>query len=153
MKDKKSGEEVMHIFGQKKKGIDYEIRAAVYAVIFSKEKKMVLTVKNTEGMYFLPAGGMEKNVDDHSCLKRELLEETGYTIKIGTFIGHARQFFFSRNNEPLLGDGYFYFAELLDKNQEPVEEEHFVSSIEIEAVQKVLFHDYHRWAVREGLGR
>ncbi len=110
-----------HIFGQKKKGFDYEIRQAVYAVIFSKEKKRVLTVKNSQGMYFLPGGGLKRKEGDHSCLKRELLEETGYTIEIKDFIGHAFQYFFSRKNEPFLGDGYFYLAELLDKKQEPIE--------------------------------
>lgn len=142
-----------HIFGQKKKGFDYEFRQAVYAVIFSKVKKMVLTVKNSQGMYFLPGGGLKINEGDHDCLKRELLEETGYTIEIKDFIGHARQYFFSRKNEPFLGDGYFYLAELLNKRQKPIEEDHFVSWIEIEEAQNILFHDYHRWAVGEVVRR
>ncbi len=142
-----------NLFGKMEEGFDYKIRRGVYAVIFNIEKNLLLTVRNPEGMYFLPGGGMKKNEAFHCCLIREVLEETGYSIVIGDFIGHAQQYFFSRKNEPFLGDAYFYLAELLEKRHEPIEKDHFLSWIEIEEAQNVLLHDYHRWAVGEVLRR
>lgn len=141
------------IFGRMKEGFNYQIRQCVYAVIFNPEKKKVLTVYNSNGAYFLPGGAVEKNEDFHSCLVRELLEETGYAIIIGDCIGHAQQYFFSSKKEPFLGDGYFYIADIQHKRQAPIDEDHFLSWLDINQIDNVLFHQYHVWAVREGLRR
>ena len=139
------------VFGKAEKGLDYQMRQGTYAVIFNKDQSTVLTVHNSRGAYFLPGGGIENNEDFHSCLKRELLEETGYSIAIGDFIGHAQQYFLSSKNEPLLGDSYFYLAELQGKKQKPVEEDHFLSWMDIDKLESILFHEHQRWAVREAL--
>ncbi|MGM9950081.1 MAG: NUDIX hydrolase [Lysinibacillus sp.] len=153
IKDKEAGGQVTRIFGKVEKGLDYRIRQGAYAVIFDEDKSMILTVHNSNGAYFLPGGGLEGNEDFHQCLEREVVEETGYTILIGHFIGHAQQYFLSSKNEPLLGDSYFYLAELQGKKQEPVEEDHFVSWIDIDRLESLLFHEHQSWAVRKGLRR
>ena len=80
-----------------------------------------------------------------------MLEETGYSIAIGDFIGHAKQYFLSSKNEPLLGDSYFFLAELQGKRQEPVEDDHFLCWVDINKLESLLFHEHQRWAVREAL--
>ena len=139
------------VFGKVEKGLDYQIRQGAYTVIFNTDRRMVLTVHNSRGAYFLPGGGLEKNEDFCRCLKRELLEEAGYAIRIRGFIGRAQQYFLSLKNEPILGDSYFYLAELQGEKQAPVEEGHFVSWIDIDKLESLLFHEHQRWAVREAL--
>lgn len=144
---------MIKVFGEKIDGLDYKIRKGVYAVIFNITRDKVLTVQNFRGHYFLPGGGIEKDESNQDCLAREMLEETGYKVSIGSFIGDAKRYFQSTKNEPLINEGYFYFAELLDKIQEPIEDDHFIKWIDIDSVQGLLVHEHHCWAVYEGLNR
>jgi len=144
---------MVKVFVEKIEGLDYQTRKAVYAVIFNSTRKKVLTVQNSRGHYFLPGGGIENNESFQECLEREMLEETGYEVTIGSFLGNAKRFFQSTKNEHLINDGYFYLVELLDKKQEPIEEDHIIKGIDIDSVQGLLVHEHHCWAVYEGLTR
>jgi 8-oxo-dGTP diphosphatase len=139
------------IFGEKIDNLNYKIRKGVYAVIFNSTNDKVLTVQTSNGHYFLPGGGIEHNELHEDCLKREMLEETGYEVVIGSFIGQAMKYFFSTKNEPLLSDGYFYLAKLLNKVQEPLEYNHDLKWIRVEHIEELLFHEHQVWAVKEGL--
>jgi len=141
------------VFGEKIDGLEYKIRKCVYAIILNNTRKKVLTVQNSRGHYFLPGGGIENDESNQKCLERELLEETGYKISIGSFIGNARRYFQSTKNEPLINEGYFYLAALLGKLQEPVEEDHLIKWIDIDSVQGLFVHDHHCWAVFEALNK
>lgn len=140
---------MIKIFGKKLENINYQSRQGVYAIIVNSTKDKILTVQTSRGDYFLPGGGIENNETYQECLEREILEETGYTALIGNFIGNAKSYFLSK--EPLLNNGYFYLAELLEKSQESIEDDHFVQWIELDKVQELLFHEHHRWAVSEGV--
>lgn len=139
------------VFGEKLDGLDYQKRQGVYAVIFNSVKNMVVTVQTARGHYFLPGGGIEANEKNEDCLEREMLEETGYEISIGSFIGKAMKYFQSTKNEPILSEGYFYLAELLNKTQYPVEDDHFLKWISVESIEEFLIHEHHIWAIKEGL--
>ncbi|MGM0924762.1 MAG: NUDIX hydrolase [Bacillota bacterium] len=139
------------VFGEKLDGLDYQKRKGVYAVIFNSAKNKVVTVQTTRGHYFLPGGGIEANEKNEDCLKREVLEETGYGLSIGSFVGKAMKYFQSTKNEPILSEGYFYFAELLNKIQNPIEDDHFLKWISVENIEEFLIHEHHNWAVKEGL--
>lgn len=138
-------------FGEKREGIEYRLRKGVYAVIFNADMNKVALVKTSSERYFLPGGGIENQELPEDCLKRELLEETGHAITIGPFIGTAMRFFHSVQNGPMLNDGYFYLAQLNEKIQEPIEEDHFLKWISIEQLKDFLVHDHQYWAVMEGM--
>lgn len=140
-------------FGEKINGIDYIQKTGVYAVIFNQYKDKLLTVRNGNGHYFLPGGGIENNESDQECLERELLEETGYSVSIGNYIGNAKQYFMSSKNEPILNDGNFYICILLEKINNQSEEDHEVEWLKIDEFEHLLFHDHHIWAVNESLYR
>jgi 8-oxo-dGTP diphosphatase len=138
-------------FGNKLTNIDYQIRKGAYAIIFNTASNRVLTVKN-KGYHFLPGGGIESNESDKHCIERELLEETGFHVEVGSFVGSALfYFFFSSKNEPILSDGYFYFTRIVEKVQKPTEEDHQVVWIDVMEVEKLFFYQHQVWAVREGL--
>ncbi|WP_339171419.1 NUDIX domain-containing protein [Solibacillus sp. FSL R5-0691] len=141
----------MKIFGEKLNGVNYELRKGVYAVIFSSTMNEVLTVQTSRGDYFLPGGGIEDSENHTECLEREILEETGYNGVIGSFIGNAKCFFLSTKEEPILNEGYFYFAQILKKTQDPIDDDHFIKWIETDKARDLLIHAHHNWAVNEGL--
>ncbi|MEK4386292.1 NUDIX domain-containing protein [Solibacillus sp. FSL W7-1464] len=141
----------MKVFGEKLDGLNYEIRNAVYAVIFDSTMKYVLTVQTSRGDYFLPGGGIEGHENHSQCLEREILEETGYNVLVGPFIGNAKGYFLSTKKEPILNDGYFYFAQLFNKIQEPIDDDHFIQWIEADKARELLVHAHQKWAVKEGL--
>lgn len=141
----------MKVFGEKLKGLNYELRKGVYAVIFNSTMNEVLTVQTSRGNYFLPGGGIEGHENHLQCLEREILEETGYNVVIGPFIGNAKCFFLSTKKKPILNDGYFYFAQLLNKIQDPIDDDHFIKWIETDKARDLLIHAHQIWAVKEGL--
>lgn len=140
---------MLKVFGEKIVGMDYQLRKGVYAVIFNNTRDKVLTVQNSKGHFFLPGGGIVEGESYEECLQREMLEETGYKVSIGPFIGTAMRYFQSTKNEPLLNEGYFYLAEILEKIQEPIEDDNYNQWIDIECVSRLLVHDHHCWAVKE----
>ncbi|PFG03522.1 NUDIX domain-containing protein [Bacillus sp. es.034] len=137
------------VFGEKVPGVEYQMRTGVYAVIFHHKKNKILTVRNETGHYFLPGGGMEENESDVECLEREMMEETGYCISIGSHIGNAMCYFFSRMGDPLLGEGHFFLVELNEKMLEPMEDEHAPVWMDRKDAKRLLIHEHHYWAIEE----
>ncbi len=69
----------MHfVLGDKKK-VDYITRAGAYLIPVCNKK---IGVIKTEKGYFLIGGGLNKDESHEDCIKRECLEETGYTAII-----------------------------------------------------------------------
>ena len=70
----------MKYVGNKEENIVYKKRPGAYAIIINKDDDKIGIVA-TEGRYFYLGGGIEKGETKLETLKRELLEESGYTIK------------------------------------------------------------------------
>lgn len=139
------------IFGEKIGGLHYTVRNAVYGVIFNEVKDQVLVVKINNGHYFLPGGGIEKNEMPIECLKRELLEETGFHITVPSIIGRAINHFISLNNVPIINDALFFKVSLLNKVQAQLETDHHPEWVNIQDIDDIFVHDHQKWAVKEAL--
>jgi len=62
---------------------------SVIGCVFSKDRKNVLLVKRRDvPVWTLPGGGIEKKENFEQAIKREILEETGYKVKIKRQVGH-----------------------------------------------------------------
>jgi 8-oxo-dGTP diphosphatase len=133
-------------FGTRIQAVSYRKRDAVYAVIMDKSNmKVAVMIQNGKG--FLPGGGVNSSEDHVHCLKRECIEETGYTLKIGHFIGNAIQYFQSRQDEYIMNNGYFYAGTFGEYIKSPIEDDHQLVWLELMAAEKILFHSSHVWAV------
>ena len=53
--------------------------------------------------WFLPGGEIEAGENHFSALKRELIEEIGYTATLGQYYGQADEYFYSSHR-----DTYYY---------------------------------------------
>lgn len=144
--------QTIHTFGKKDPNKSYIKRPAVYAVVFNETMKNAAVVQTDGGKSFLLGGGLEGEETHIECLKREAIEELGLEIEIKQYIGYAERYFFStKEYTDYLSQGYFYICELGKKICEPIEEDHHLIWMEIDEVQKKLFHEHQSWAVKTAL--
>ncbi|MDR7072660.1 NUDIX domain-containing protein [Fictibacillus barbaricus] len=137
-------------FGERKPSVSYRIRKAVYAVILDKQtSKVAVMLHNKKG--FLPGGGLKKPETLIECLKRECKEETGYTLHIEKYIGSAKQYFQSRQDEYIMNEGSYYAGTFGEFIIQPVDDDHELVWMDIAEAEKTLFHRSHIWAVQEAL--
>lgn len=136
-------------FGEKLENIDYFERNAVYGIVINSEGK-VATIKTPRG-YFLPGGGIEGNESHEMCLKREFLEETGYEITIGNYVGRSSLYHISKTYRYLHGTGFFYFAEMNIKKNNGIEKDHKLVWLESSECINSLFLEHQSWAVAKAM--
>ncbi len=68
-------------------------RPAVYAMIVKKHKLLLVNNRRT-GKYYLPGGGVDLGEPMEMALQREVKEETGLEIDIGTLLSFKENFFY-----------------------------------------------------------
>lgn len=138
------------IFGKKEKDQEYKGRPAVYGIFVDQDMK-IAAVKNPFG-FFLPGGGIEEGEAHEQCLKRECIEELGWKIKVGEYMGESGCYYYSPKYEEYhLGIGYFYFAEKIEKIREPIEKDHILQWMDFKEVEEQFFHEHQIWAVKKGI--
>lgn len=74
----------------------------------------------------------------------------GRSIEVGSFIGSARQYFYSTNETTYyLNEGYFYLCKLGEKINNPVEIDHILKWVEPFVAIENLVHAHQAWAIKE----
>ena len=135
------------VFGIKE-NVNYIDRAGVYLVP-AKDGK-VGVVKTPKG-YFLIGGGVDSGENHEECIKRECLEEIGYTVSVGKQICSAEMYC----KHPSIGYFHpiqtYYVGELLEQVSLPVEDDHeFVWGDYNELVDE-MYLEMQRWALAQCL--
>ncbi|GMA55000.1 hypothetical protein GCM10025857_63570 [Alicyclobacillus contaminans] len=81
------------VFGKKEEGKEYKARYGAYIVISRREKKEVILVQAPNGAFFLPGGEIEKEETHAETIAREMLEELGFSVQIGAYLGKLKNIF------------------------------------------------------------
>ncbi|MDC7221835.1 MAG: NUDIX domain-containing protein [Spirochaetales bacterium] len=139
---------VSPVFGSIDKEADYRQRVGVYGLICDEAGRVAL-MKTFRG-YFLPGGGIDEGESHEDCLKRELIEEAGWDVSMGDYIGLSHFFGITPSKKlPMQLSGHYYRAERTGKSVAPVEEDHEVEWFKPEEAAQLLRLDHQAWAVRK----
>lgn len=140
----------VRVFGEKKENQDYQLRVGVYMIISDEQNEKLLLVSPPNGSYLLPGGEIEDHETHSETLRRESLEELGYAIEIGTFIGEADEYYYSRHRKQhYQNPAFFYSIDKWRKTAEPLEDFNDLKWAEVEDALKMLKRGSHKWAVEQ----
>ena len=64
-----------------------KIRLGCSAAIFDEQKRVLLTRRNDNGQWCLPSGGLEPGESAAEACEREVLEETGLSVRVKRLVG------------------------------------------------------------------
>lgn len=134
--------------GNKVEGAKYTKRHASYVIIERKEDKNIAIA--TEGKtYFFLGGGIENEETEIEALKREVIEETGYSIKNIKYVDKITAWADGVRRGPLDVTATFYIANFDKKITEPIEKDHRVLWGNPKEYKDKLFHEYQRYILKE----
>lgn len=128
------------------------LRAAVYGVILHEGKLLLLTVRHT-GKYCLPGGGVEVGEPLAAALHREIGEEAGIKVEVGSQIHFQEDFFYYDPLDVAFHSFLFYFRcyPLTFDLHKPEQVDDDASErprwIEINTVKKPEMQDHEQWLI------
>ncbi len=134
----------MHkIFGVKENAT-YLDREGAYLIPIKDSK---IGVVQTPKGYFLLGGGIDKGESHEEAIRRECLEEAGYTVNIKQKLCSAETY----TKHPNIGYFHpiqtYYIGELIEKVQEPIESDHKFMWVEYEQLKGKMFEEMQNWAI------
>lgn len=137
-------------FGTKEENVDYVNRYGVYAVIPNPEQDKIILVQAPNGAWFLPGGEIEAGEDQLTALKRELIEELGFTAQIGRYYGQADEYFYSSHRDThYYNPAYIYEVTSFTQAQKPLEDFNNLAWFPVEEAIAKLKRGSHKWGIQE----
>lgn len=138
------------IFGKKETAKTYKERLGAYVVISRNQKQEVILVQAPNGAYFLPGGEIESGETHLETIKREMLEEVGFDVYVGEYLGEAIEYFYSSHRDTYYEHpGFFYVVDYWTKVAEPTETTNQLLWTTPEDAMLLLKRGSHRWAVQK----
>ena len=133
------------VFGIKE-NVNYIDRVGAYLIPFKEGK--VGVVKTAKG-YFLLGGGLDGKESHEECIRRECLEEIGYTVSVGNKICSAEMYC----EHPTVGYFHpiqtYYVGELMEQVNVPVEDDHEFVWIDYDEVADNMYLEMQSWALKQ----
>lgn len=137
----------MKYVGSKKENIEYRKRPSAYAIIINKNDDKIGIVKAGDELVYL-GGGIEKGETKLEALKRELIEESGYSIKNIKKFEEVGSYIFDEAKGYLEVIANVYIAEFDKKITEPIEKDHTVLWVKPEEYKNQMFREWQRYIMK-----
>lgn len=139
-------------FGVIDPAVTYKVRHGVYAIVADQSRERIILVQAPNGAWFLPGGEIEGNEDHMTALKRELLEELGYSATISSYLGQADEYFYSSHRETHFHNpAYFYDTLNAKQVSQPLEDFNHTAWFSIDDALTALKRGSHKWGVKAWL--
>lgn len=133
--------------GKKIEGIKYTKRPGVYVIIEREEDNKIAIA--TDGDWFFLGGGIEDGETEIEALKRELIEESGYSIKNIKYFNKVTAWVDGKKRGMLDVTATFYTAKFDKKITQPIEKDHKVIWVNADEYKDRLYHEYQRYILNE----
>ena len=135
-------------FGEKLTTVDYKARYGVYSIVPNADKNQIILVQAPNSSWFLPGGEIEAGEDHFSALKRELIEELGFSAELGYYYGQADEYFYSRHRDTYFyNPAYIYEVTHFEEIDDPLEDFNNLSWFSIDEAIDKLKRGSHKWGV------
>lgn len=136
--------------GEKFVNKKFDFRETCFGIC-ERDGKILLTKKIKKNEIAMVGGGLEKDESHEECLKREFIEESGYTIEKIKELCTIDCFWLAGGEWPMESLANFYVLTLSDNSITPTEEGHEPVWVPIEEVESLLPLPYHKEAIRQYL--
>ncbi len=134
----------MKYVGSKEENVEYRKRPGAYAIIVNKNNDKVGIVTDGEDYFYL-GGGIENGETKLEALKREMIEEAGYSIKNIREFEEVGSHIFAEDKGYLEVIANVYIAEFDKKIAEPIEKDHKVLWVRPEEYVNKMFREWQRY--------
>ena len=136
----------INVIKPKEKDINYTKRKGAYVIIKKHDDK--IAIANQDNKYFFIGGGIEAEETKEEALKREVLEETGCTLKNIEYFDTVKSYEYNENHGYLEIIATIYTAEFDEKVAEKIEKNEIIICNPKEYEDK-LYHEYQRYALKK----
>ena len=124
----------------------YDYRETCFGIV-EIDNKFLLVNKNSQ--YYLVGGGIEKNETHEECLKREFLEETGFSVTEIKDLVCIDCFWLAAGKYPMESKANIYIVKIdLENKTFPLEEGHTPSFVNSSEAIELLPLPYHKEALK-----
>lgn len=142
----------MKYVGSKEENIKYRKRPGAYAIIVNKDNDKIGIVTDGEDYFYL-GGGIENGETKLEALKREMIEEAGYSIKNIREFEEVGSHIFAEDKGYLEIIASVYIAEFDKKIAEPIEKDHKVLWVTPEEYVSKMFREWQRYIMERFIER
>ena len=132
------------IFGKKVENVEYYDRPGAYVIPIKDGK--VAVVKLPKGLFLL-GGKIEQGETDIQCIKRECMEEIGYSVYVEKKLCSAESYALHSAVGYFHPVHFYYMGQLLKKTGVPIEKDHELCWFTYEEIKGKMFSDMQNWAL------
>lgn len=133
-------------FGKRRSSRKYTDRYVVYGIGFNRRGKVLLA--KARGKFTLPGGGIYSDESAKQALKREVLEETGWHVKVIREICRANEWTYSNRKRRYMNKiARFYLIRPISKKHKPIDRDHEGKWVTYTKAARDLKKEFHRWAL------
>ncbi len=143
----------MKRIGKKLENVVYNKRPGAYVIIERDEDNKIAIATDAVNVYFFLGGGIEKNETAEETLRREVVEESGYSLKNIRFFDKVNSWCYNEKYGYLDVEATIYIAKFDKKIAKPTEEDHKVLWVNPLEYKDKLYHEYQRYVLKRYISK